>query len=215
MAWLRKHKIASQKPGQVISAQDLRHAGETLDWLSNIQAAPPLEILSTANGPLLRYPGMLFEAYIAITTSTITARSGSTPGTGTAKVETWNGSALADLGGPVSFTVYSVLPAPIASGAYVNILRIAGNYWIVTPPLAATVDLWCRLSGSLGPATGTWPSLTATTTTADVYQGSGTGLAPVASGATIYNRRDVTWAAGKTTFLVPSGGGYAIVDQDC
>lgn len=76
-------------------------------------------------------------------------------------------------------------------------------------------DLWCQLSGSLGPATGTWPSITATTATADVYTGSGASISKVQTGATIYNRRNVTWSAGKTSYLVPSGSGYAIIDQDC
>jgi hypothetical protein len=81
--------------------------------------------------------------------------------------------------------------------------------------IGGAADLWCQLSGTLGAATGTWPSITATTTTADVYRGTPTGLSLVASGATIYNWRNVSWSAAKTCYLVPSADGYAIVDQDC
>jgi len=133
MAWLRKHKIAQQEKGQPISAEALRHAGESLDWLVGIQVSPPLEMLSTANGPLIRYPGMLFEVYIGVTTSTITARSGGTPGSGSIKIQTWNGTSLADLGGPVTFTVYNWNSASggVASGKYCVILKIAGSYWLL------------------------------------------------------------------------------------
>lgn len=87
----------------------------------------------------------------------------------------------------------------------------------IRPPrlAAASIDLWCQLSASLDPATGTWPSITATSTTADVYTGNDGSLTLVQSGATIYNRRNVTWSASKTTALVPTTGGYAIIDQDC
>jgi hypothetical protein len=134
MAWFRKHRLASQQQGRPISAQDLRHAGETLDWIAQIQAAPPLELLSTVTGPLLRYPGMLFEVYIAVTTTTISARSGGTPGSGTVKVQTWDGSALADLAGPVTFTALNISAATggIASGKYCIVIKIASAYWIVT-----------------------------------------------------------------------------------
>ena len=209
----RKHAIAQQQQGKPISAQALRHAGETLDWISNIDASAPLECLATANGPLIRYPGMLFEIYIGVVTTAITAASGATPGSGQAKVETWNGTALADLGGPVNFKVYTTGSA-VTVGTYIQFVKIAGSFWIIGTG-GSGADLWCQLGGSLGPATGSWPSITATTTTANVYQGSGTSLSLVSSGATIYNRRNVTWAASKTTFLVPSGSGFAIVDQDC
>jgi len=133
MAWLRKHKIAQQEKGQPISAEALRHAGESLDWLVGIQVSPPLEMLSTANGPLIRYPGMLFEVYIGITSTAITARSGSTPGSGRVAIQTWNGVVLQPLAtdAVIAFNISSN-PAGIAGGKYCIILKIAGSYFIIT-----------------------------------------------------------------------------------
>jgi hypothetical protein len=81
-------------------------------------------------------------------------------------------------------------------------------------PAAGMADGYCQLSAALGPATGTWPDLTPTTTTATVYSANGNGLTSLAA-MTVYNFRNVTWAASKTTYLVFNGGIWKIVDQDC
>lgn len=80
---------------------------------------------------------------------------------------------------------------------------------------AGAATAYCRLSSSLGPATGSWPSLTPTSQAGiDVYIGSGS--APVKIGTfTVYNYRNVTWATAKTTFLALQGGIWNVVDQDC
>lgn len=76
---------------------------------------------------------------------------------------------------------------------------------------------FCQLSSSLGPATGTWPSITPTTRTgATVYADVNGTLTALPGTYTLRNWRDVTWAASKTTLLLPnSSGGFNVVDQDC
>lgn len=74
---------------------------------------------------------------------------------------------------------------------------------------------WCRLGGSLAAATGTWPSLTPASTTVTAYRSSGGSLTSLGT-VTIYNWRNVAWAASKTTYLVGNpDGSYDVVDQDC
>ena len=49
-----------------------------------------------------------------------------------------------------------------------------------------TASYWCRTPGAVAAATGTWPTLTPTTFTADVYSNLGGTLTSVATGATIF-----------------------------
>ena len=200
------------RAGRPIVARDLNRVAEAAERAALIQANPPLAIVSTPGGPLLNYAGPVFQPYLAKATTTITALSGTTPGSGTVKVETWDGTALADLGGPVTFTTYSLSTSAIASGSYVTILKIAGAYWVVS---AAPGHAWCHLASSLGPATGTWPSLTPTSQLVTAYSSAGGALTSLGS-ATAYNWRNVTWATGKTTYLAANPDGtYDVVDQDC
>lgn len=76
---------------------------------------------------------------------------------------------------------------------------------------------WCQLSSSLGPATGTWPSLTPTTASGiTIYRKSGNSLAAIPGTFTLYNWRNVTWSANKTMLVLPNGDGtWDIIDQDC
>lgn len=76
---------------------------------------------------------------------------------------------------------------------------------------------WCQLASSLGPATGTWPSLTPTSVTGvTIYREQGGSLVALSGTFKLYNWRSVTWSAGKTTFVVPNGDNtWDIVDQDC
>lgn len=129
--WGKRTRFRAGKP---IVARDLNRVAEMAEKAALIQADPPLAIVSTPGGPLLRLAGMLFSAYIAVTTSTITARSGGTPGSGTVKLQSWNGTALADLPGPISKTVYNISASTntIASGKYCIVLKIAGAYWLIT-----------------------------------------------------------------------------------
>lgn len=75
---------------------------------------------------------------------------------------------------------------------------------------------WCQLATTLNPATGTWPTLTPTSVTVNVYVGSSTGLTQVGTaGVKVYNFRNVTWAGSKTTRVEFNGAVWEIMDQDC
>lgn len=76
---------------------------------------------------------------------------------------------------------------------------------------------WCQLTASVGPATGTWPDLSATGLTAQtLYQWTAGAFAAIPGTFTVNNWRNVTWATGKTTLVVPNADGtWDIVDQDC
>jgi hypothetical protein len=79
---------------------------------------------------------------------------------------------------------------------------------------------YCQLGATLAAATGTWPSITPQTVTGvTVYRpqnASSPALASVVSNAKVYNWRNVSWDASKTSLvLLNSVGGWDIIDQDC
>lgn len=89
-----------------------------------------LDIQKAAFGTSLRVVGQLRQR-LAYTSSTITARSGTTPGTGTVTPQRYDGSSLASDG--QDLTVYSFsASASIASGKYCWIEQDPGGYWWVT-----------------------------------------------------------------------------------
>jgi hypothetical protein len=66
---------------------------------------------------------------------------------------------------------------------------------------------WCRPSAAVAAATGTWPSLTPATFTADVYVSDAGSLASAATGATVYWWYKDGIAANKLVGLTPNGDG--------
>jgi hypothetical protein len=128
--WGRNHR--KQKGGQPIMASTLRQLAETCDTVSRITADPPLEIVNTGGGMLLRLAGPLFGVHIGVTNGAITARSGGTPGTGNVTIQTWNGTALASLGVDVKAYSISSTTGGIPSGTYCIVLRICGSYWLIS-----------------------------------------------------------------------------------
>ena len=70
-------------------------------------------------------------------------------------------------------------------------------------------------SGSWG-ATGTWPTLTPGTFTADVYQANGSTLAKIATAATVNNWYPASPAVSKVIEVAQDGSGaYVTVAQSC
>jgi len=94
---------------------------------------------------LVQGPGVLFEetpggivlrasvggvgVAIVKTTGTITARSGTTPGTGNAVLVTWNGSAL---GTGAAITLKNVSATAGSTGKYGFAVSLFGLYWMVS-----------------------------------------------------------------------------------
>lgn len=124
---------AKPKPGDIVSARDLREIGETCDQFSRFSVEPPLEMIWTALGPLVRLAGPLFGVYVGVVASGgISARSSGTPGTGNVTIQTWNGTALASLGITVVAKSISSTTGGIPSGTYCIVLRICGAYWLIS-----------------------------------------------------------------------------------
>lgn len=85
-----------------------------------------LERRETSAGITLRVRAGSFGAAVVKSTGAISARSGSTPGSGDAAIEAWTGSTLADA---QAITVRNVTAASVASGKYGLALYIAGTWW--------------------------------------------------------------------------------------
>lgn len=88
------------------------------------------------------------------------------------------------------------------------------------PRLAGGAALgYCQLASSLGPATGTWPTITPTTATGTtIYIGTGgasPGLTSIGTNLTVYNFLPETWDAGKTLELINSNGIWQIINEAC
>lgn len=74
-----------------------------------------------------QYPGQSFK--LAVTTSTISAASGSTPGSGTATLQFFNGTNYAAISASyANVTIFNTLNVAIASGVVVQLKRI-DQYW--------------------------------------------------------------------------------------
>lgn len=157
----------------------------------------------------IQVAGSSRDFYWGYASSLITARSTSTPGTGHAVMRRFGGSILGD-GATIPVRNFGV---GIADGQDCRLEEDADGVWWATGFFQPG---WCQLASSLGPATGTWPSISATTQGGvTVYVEAATGLASTGT-ATVVNRRNVTWATGKTTLVLPrSDGTWSIVDQDC
>lgn len=136
MSWFAR--LPRQKANQPIAARTINETAAAAEWASRITAAPPLAIVAGLAGPLIKYMGPIFGVYIVVTSGTITARVGTTPGAGTCIVQTWNGSVLANLqsSGSVNVTIpvlsISSTTGGIPTGTYGLAIKIAGAYWLCT-----------------------------------------------------------------------------------
>jgi hypothetical protein len=75
---------------------------------------------------------------------------------------------------------------------------------------------FCQPSSSVSGATGTWPSITPASFTADVYQASRATLTKYVTSATIYNWYAASLDANKTTNVKPDGSGaFVAIAESC
>ncbi len=135
---MRFRTLQRQTPGDPIEAKTLNGPAEQGEWCGKFRAAAPLAVISTASGPLLRWAGQTLSLYVAKTTSSITARSGDTPGTGTVSLQSYSTSdnALADMS--LSRDVFNFSGGdPIDSGLYCIVIQIAGVYWLASVECAS------------------------------------------------------------------------------
>jgi hypothetical protein len=74
----------------------------------------------------------------------------------------------------------------------------------------------CQPSGAVAGATGTWPSITSASFTADIYQSINGVLNLVASSATVWNSYKSGLDANKTCTVQPDGSGnWDVIAQSC
>ena len=92
------------------------------------------------------------------------------------------------------------------------------NGWAIGADVADTAGIYFCLTPSSGTwgATGSWPTLTAGTFTADVYEAEGSTLTKIATSAAIFNWFPSTPANSKVTMLFLDGtGSFVVGPQSC
>jgi hypothetical protein len=98
------------------------------ELMHNPRVIPPLVVKDGAIGFGDNYLNQLVK-----TTSAITARSGTTMGTGTVKFESSPGGTLADAAGSnISRDVRSILGNPVPSGAYGYVAWVNGEWHLIS-----------------------------------------------------------------------------------
>ncbi|MGE4196034.1 MAG: hypothetical protein AB7G11_02775 [Phycisphaerales bacterium] len=91
-----------------------------------------LVVEETPGGRPLRVTlGNLIGFAVIKTNGTITARSGTTPGTGSAYIQTWSGTVLAN-GNSVTVRNVSGKAGGIGSGLYGFAVKLFGIWWVVS-----------------------------------------------------------------------------------
>lgn len=128
---MNKKRPSKVRPGDPIRAAEWNNLVDiVLRNEINVVQSSGLDIAKSAAGTTLRVAGALRQM-LAYTSSSITARSGTTPGTGTVTPQRFNGTAISSNG--QDLTVYSFsASAAIASGKYCWIEQDPGGYWWVT-----------------------------------------------------------------------------------
>lgn len=101
-----------------------------------------------------------------------------------------------------------------------RLVRLEQNPWLQQGPIAGgsngTTGWYVANHLNLTAATGTFPSITPTSTTAAVYVESGGSLVEVSASATIYNFGPDATDSTKRQYLAPNGDGtYSLVGQSC
>jgi hypothetical protein len=93
---------------------------------------------------------------------------------------------------------------------------VGSAYQNVAPGGGGAGAFFCMPSGTFSGASGTWPTLTPASFTADVYQMVSGALTLVTASATIYNGFPASLTASLVCFVAADGaGGYVVVSQSC
>ena len=114
-----------------------RHAPNPLPTLEQYRGKPLRTFLSA----LLDWLRLLAETVgagdrplvlLAYTSGSISARSGTTAGSGTVNIVTWNGTALSNSSSNGTMTVYNAYGTAFSTSKYVWCVRFLGVYWAIT-----------------------------------------------------------------------------------
>lgn len=100
---------------------------ESLESLMNLSVAPPLELSRNKNGYALRLVGGAGITIALSGSGGVAARSGTTPGSGTVTLYSFNGTTISS-GSTV--TAYNMGASSVAGNTYLMLMAI-GGYWFV------------------------------------------------------------------------------------
>lgn len=101
--------------------------GDTARRLGN--AVRRVEAMPLSSGSGTRKPIITLVFKIGVLTTSMTARAGLTPGSGTVQPYTFNGTALASSGSTI--TVYNWTGSTVTSGTVVNYATMDGYFFLV------------------------------------------------------------------------------------
>jgi hypothetical protein len=124
-------KFDRQAVNQPIKARSRNDIMEAVEWLLNVAASPPLDIQFTSAGPLIRYAGPQPILH-GKTNGAITARSGTTMGTGMVSPYQNDAGTLRALTGLPDVQVWNDLGGAVATGVYVKYALVDEEYTLIT-----------------------------------------------------------------------------------
>jgi len=124
----RQRFDSKNRAGDMVSAAALNEFRREMRR-NRVKPQPGTQSYQSPGGLLLQAKAAGVGIAIVKTTSTITARSSTTPGTGSATLVTWNGTAL---GTGATITLRHISATSAASGKYGFAVLLFGIYWLVS-----------------------------------------------------------------------------------
>lgn len=211
----RNKPLYEVKVGEQVTIEDIN---QLVRWARRNTILPMgnrgIQVRRSVNGTTL--DAQPSQRAIGIVDSTIGPGSISsgiiTFGTGTAYRQAVTAAGLSvqlDTGAAIS--VYGI--TPIAAGCPCWLEEDMAGNWIAFPMGQSVYT--CQFASTLVAATGTYPSITPSSTTVTVYQAVGGSLVGLGT-CEVYNFTATAFAASKTTTLGANGDGtFYVIEQDC
>lgn len=127
----RREKIPRYQIGDELTVESLNKLVDAINRQA-LTGGAGVNIQSTSNGTMISVPAR-YVGYPAITTSSISARSGSTPGSGTVTLYLLDTSQALAATSTTGVTVYSYSSAAISSGKYCWVVQDPnGEWWVIS-----------------------------------------------------------------------------------
>lgn len=117
--------------GQPILASSLNWLMAACKKVNNIKGVAPIEVTNNSTGITIRLADTPLQFAIGTTSTAITARSGTGPGSGSVVLQAFDGTNLSATPETVTAYLFSAATGGIASGKYCVVARILGYWWIV------------------------------------------------------------------------------------
>lgn len=127
----RREKLSRFRVGDELTVESLNKLVDAINRMA-LTGGAGVNIQSTSNGTMISVPGK-YVGYPAITTSSISARSGATPGSGTVTLYLLSTAGALTATGTTSVTVYSYASTAISSGKYCWVVQDPnGEWWVIS-----------------------------------------------------------------------------------